>query len=281
MFVCLFLLFRAIPKAHGSSQARGQTSYRCRPTPQPQQHRIRAASGTYTTAHDNAAGSPTHWARPEGIGPTSSWILIGFVSTVPQLALPSFCMFYSISISWSLRAEKMGITITNDSSRIFLRMLQIIQVMGAMWNFLFWKLPENNAFSFFCSYEKLKWSISWPRRNEIFYFSVFFSTIVSVPMIQLCFSPITLLTLFLLVYYPFPFSMVKGERTHLVFLTPLTPQKKKFFQKKKKKKKKKIRRSGKNTVEVLSSWNTRIKFPANVHGFNFILNLSIWLNKIT
>ena len=186
-------------------------------------------------------------------------------------------MFYSISISWILRAEKMGITITNDSSRIFLRMLQIIQVMGAMWNFLFWKLPENNAFSFFCSYEKLKWSISWPRRNEIFYFSVFFSTIVSVPMIQLCFSPITLLTLFLLVYYPFPVSMVTGERYHLVILTLLTPSHERLLPKKKKK----IQRSGKNTVEVLSSWNTRIKFPANVHGFNFILNLSIWLNKIT
>ena len=41
---------------------------------------------TYTTAHGNAR-CLTHWVRP-GIEPTSSWILIGFVSTVPQWELP-------------------------------------------------------------------------------------------------------------------------------------------------------------------------------------------------
>ena len=50
-----FLLFRATRVAYGSSQARGQIgSYSCWPRPQPQQHRIWAASATYTTAHDNA-----------------------------------------------------------------------------------------------------------------------------------------------------------------------------------------------------------------------------------
>ena len=47
-------------------------------TPQPQQHK----SVTYTTAHCNAR-SLTHWAKP-GIEPTSSWILVRFVSTSPQ-----------------------------------------------------------------------------------------------------------------------------------------------------------------------------------------------------
>ena len=35
--------------------------------------------------------TPTHWERP-GIKPTSSWILVGFVSTAPQGKLP-LCLF--------------------------------------------------------------------------------------------------------------------------------------------------------------------------------------------
>ena len=42
-------------------------------------------SFTYTTAHGNA-GSPTHWAGPV-IEPTSSWMLVRFVSAVPQREL--------------------------------------------------------------------------------------------------------------------------------------------------------------------------------------------------
>ena len=42
-------------------------------------------SVTYTTAHDNAR-SLTHSARP-GIEPTSSWILVRFISTEPQQEL--------------------------------------------------------------------------------------------------------------------------------------------------------------------------------------------------
>ena len=67
----------------------------CWPTPQPQKCGIPAMSVTYTTAHSNA-GFLTHWARP-GIKPTSSWILVGFITTEPQWELP----FYSISI-WKL-----------------------------------------------------------------------------------------------------------------------------------------------------------------------------------
>ena len=56
-------------------------SHSCQPTPQPLQHGIQAVSVTNTIAHGNA-GSPTHWARP-GIEPTSSGILVGFVSAAP------------------------------------------------------------------------------------------------------------------------------------------------------------------------------------------------------
>jgi len=47
---------------------------------------IWATSATYTTAHGNAK-SLTHWVRP-GIKPSSSWILVGFVSAAPQQELP-------------------------------------------------------------------------------------------------------------------------------------------------------------------------------------------------
>ena len=53
------------------------------PMPQPYQCHFQATSVTYTTAH-SSAGSLTHWVSP-GIELTSSWILVGFVSTVPQL----------------------------------------------------------------------------------------------------------------------------------------------------------------------------------------------------
>ena len=57
-------------------------SYSHQPTPQPQQHQIRATSATYTTAHGNA-GSLSHWVRPR-IEPKSSWMLVRFVSAEPR-----------------------------------------------------------------------------------------------------------------------------------------------------------------------------------------------------
>ena len=48
----------------------------------PQQLRIQAMSGPYTTAHSNAR-SPTHWMRPR-IKPVSSPIPVRFVSTELQ-----------------------------------------------------------------------------------------------------------------------------------------------------------------------------------------------------
>ena len=41
-----------------------------------------AYGASYTTAHSNAR-SLIHWVRPE-IEPTTSWFLVGFVSTVPR-----------------------------------------------------------------------------------------------------------------------------------------------------------------------------------------------------
>ena len=64
----------------------GNRSYSFWPTPQPQQHGIQTASVTYTTAHGNTK-SLTHWAKL-GMEPTSSWILIGFVTAEPQLEFP-------------------------------------------------------------------------------------------------------------------------------------------------------------------------------------------------
>ena len=49
------------------------------PRPQPQQHQIRAASATYTTAHSNT-GSLTHWVR-SGMKSATSWF---FASAAPR-----------------------------------------------------------------------------------------------------------------------------------------------------------------------------------------------------
>ena len=58
----------------------------CRPTPQLQQCRIRAASTTYIKAHGNAK-SLTHWARPR-IEHTSSCIPVRLITTEPQWERP-------------------------------------------------------------------------------------------------------------------------------------------------------------------------------------------------
>ena len=79
-------------------------SYSCRLMPQPQRHQIRAVSTTYTTAHSNT-GPLTHWVRPGIIEPTSSWILVGLVSDVPQwelLVLVLIWIFLFFFLFWSL-----------------------------------------------------------------------------------------------------------------------------------------------------------------------------------
>ena len=96
-FVCLFLLFRAILAAYGSSQAGGLIGA-TGTGPQPQQSGIQATFVTYTTAHGNT-GSLTQWERP-GIEPTSSWILVGFVNRwvmkgTPELSPCWHMMFHT------------------------------------------------------------------------------------------------------------------------------------------------------------------------------------------
>ena len=79
--LCHYLLFffRAGPVAYGLEVYQ---SCSCWPTPQPQQRRIQTASKTYTEACCNPI-SLTHSVNP-GIKPTSSRILVGFLTTEPQ-----------------------------------------------------------------------------------------------------------------------------------------------------------------------------------------------------
>ena len=64
------------------------------PIPQPQQHQIRAASMTYTTAHGDA-GSLTHWVR-SGIEPETSWFLVRLLDCFccATLGTPDFLYDY-------------------------------------------------------------------------------------------------------------------------------------------------------------------------------------------
>ena len=67
--------------------------------PEPQQHRIRATSATYTTAHSNA-GLLTHWARA-GTEPATSWFLVRFVNHCAMTGtpvLPLLIMFFRLEL---------------------------------------------------------------------------------------------------------------------------------------------------------------------------------------
>jgi len=89
-------------------------SYSCQPTPQPQQCRIQATSGTYTTAHGNT-GSLGCRAGP-AVEPMSSWILIRFVSSEPrlellesfQVAFPEFPLWLSGLRTWHRLCKDVG-----------------------------------------------------------------------------------------------------------------------------------------------------------------------------
>ena len=63
----------------------------CWPMAEPWQSRIRAPSLNYTTAHGNT-GSLIHWVK-SGIEPTSSWILVGFVTLWATMGTPSVFNF--------------------------------------------------------------------------------------------------------------------------------------------------------------------------------------------
>ena len=81
---------------HGiwSSQAGVKLELQLPPMPQP--HRSLTTSVTYTTAHSNAR-SLTHRARPM-IKPTSSWILVVFISTVQHWELPIGNIYFKYDI---------------------------------------------------------------------------------------------------------------------------------------------------------------------------------------
>ena len=80
-FVCLFIAFQGHTWDIWTFPGEGLNKSYSLMT-QAQQHQISIVSVAYTTAHVNAR-CLTHWARP-GIKPTSSWVLVGLVSTEPQ-----------------------------------------------------------------------------------------------------------------------------------------------------------------------------------------------------
>ena len=71
--------------------------------PQPQQLEIRAMSVTYTIANSNTE-SLTHWARP-GVEPSTSWLLVRFVSAVPQWKFQVFQNSYFHLKAWILSLD--------------------------------------------------------------------------------------------------------------------------------------------------------------------------------
>ena len=84
-FLEWWCFFRASPVAYGGSQARGWTGA--------------AAAGLH---HSNAE-SLTHWVRP-GIEPASPWIIVGFISAVPQRELLEwqFLLYWMKEADWML-----------------------------------------------------------------------------------------------------------------------------------------------------------------------------------
>ena len=85
IYLFIYLLFRTALAAYGDSQARSQIT----------------ATGGLHHSHSNAGSVPhlqlsrlnssntkslTYWTRP-GIKPTSSWILVGFITAEPQWEL--------------------------------------------------------------------------------------------------------------------------------------------------------------------------------------------------
>ena len=96
-FFFFFFFFRAAPMGYGNSPARDQIG-----TAVVSHSHSHSNLGPklclqpYTTAHGNTR-SLTHWARPE-IEPSSSWILVRFVTTEPWQEL-SWASFFIVDIS--------------------------------------------------------------------------------------------------------------------------------------------------------------------------------------
>ena len=148
VYVCVCLLFS---RTHGIWMFPGwesNWSYSCWSTPQPQQCRIWAASVTYNTAHSNTR-SLFHWVRP-GIESSTSWFLVGFVSTGPwrellcvcfndfgfQCASTSYCIFcdyYRISLMVNMRLTYLKLT------TCYFKLITLIKFINCM----FFLLPPH------------------------------------------------------------------------------------------------------------------------------------------
>ena len=103
-----FLIFSAVPMAHGSSQARGWIRAEAEVEPQPWQHRIWAASVTYAAACGNAR-SLIPWVRP-GIEPTSSWRQCWVLNLLSRSGNSNYTIiswFTSNPLSWTKKKKKM------------------------------------------------------------------------------------------------------------------------------------------------------------------------------
>ena len=95
-----FFFFRAAPQAYESSQARGP---------------VGATATSLHHSHSKVRSKPhlqptpqkslTHWARP-GIKPTTSWFLVGFISTVPRRELLKEFYSFSLPGSWLEGVQK-------------------------------------------------------------------------------------------------------------------------------------------------------------------------------
>ena len=93
-YLFIYFFFRAAPVAYQSSQARGQ---------------IRAAAANLPRSHGNTGSEPhlathgnarslSHRVRP-GIETMSSWILVGFITTEPQVD-SHLCSYMTIFFSY-------------------------------------------------------------------------------------------------------------------------------------------------------------------------------------
>ena len=87
---CLFVLFKPTPTAYRDSQARGLIGAVAASL-----HQSHTTSAAYTTAHSNIR-SLIHWARP-GIKPSTSWFIVGFVSTAPRWERRTFLFLVHIA----------------------------------------------------------------------------------------------------------------------------------------------------------------------------------------
>ena len=99
-------------------------------------------SATYTTAHVNP-GSLTHWVRP-GNEPESSWMLLGFISTVPQQELP-IKPFVFVGLQFSSNVEKIQLFFSSKSFSVppsfLITLMQSILTSSNRWLMLIYFFP--------------------------------------------------------------------------------------------------------------------------------------------